>query len=181
MKKIVVLAICLSSVVLMCGCSSATSSSSSQSTSMPSASAQVVNPIAEYASADELEQAVGIYLAVPSDATDVVYSSIDSSIAQVSFMLDGVDVSYRAEFTSAYEDISGMYYTWTNSEEFVDRYGCTNYMRYNVDEAAAIGLYYDVNGASYSVSMTGSSLSHDDIMSVYQKISDADAASDRTM
>ena len=67
---------------------------------------QISDPYAEINSAKEFEK-LGIYINIPEDAEDIVYSIIDGNIADMSFSLEGHSFNLRASKQS--EDFSGLF------------------------------------------------------------------------
>lgn len=112
---------------------------------------QIPNPIHE-CTAEELTEKTGITLNVPVTAVDAAYSYIDGDtpLAQVSFVYQGQEYTYRGQKTQTVQDISGMNYQWTkttNDSEDVP-YTC-----YFTDGGQGIALWH-TDGVSYSLGMT---------------------------
>lgn len=79
-------------------------------------SAYMGNPWTE-SDAQGVFDATGISIEAPADATDVYYNYMEQDkMAQVQYTLDGAEWTYRAQPTASLEDISGAYFTWTNTE-----------------------------------------------------------------
>lgn len=78
------------------------------------------NPVHE-TDAEGLFEATGIHLNAPEKAEDLRWSWIDSSeappLAQLDFSLDGAQFCLRAKQSQIREDISGLYYDWTEYGE----------------------------------------------------------------
>lgn len=130
MKKQLTILLCLCLIAaLLCACGSKTAENTEKNDPTPAAPAapaekteapstdptpaKLPNPITEYASLDEINEAVGGHLCHPPvmgvmDETFSVIQSSESSIAQYCFSVGGTRYTYRFSPDTA-EDISGIY------------------------------------------------------------------------
>ncbi|MBR0207785.1 MAG: hypothetical protein IJQ43_02665 [Oscillospiraceae bacterium] len=78
--------------------------------------AALPNPVRE-SSMEELSALFGVELRAPEDASDVVYSLIETEpqVAQMNFTRGGISCSCRISSGDALRDISGLYYDWETS------------------------------------------------------------------
>lgn len=98
----------------------AESSEKSKSVSVSSESMDgknVVNPIQEVQSAGDLAD-IGGHMEAPKGAENVKYSIIDSTIAQVSFTLDGTEFAYRGG--APMDNMAGIYSEMMDGEEILE-------------------------------------------------------------
>lgn len=117
------------------------------------ASAGIPNPMHE-SSAKEILNTLGISLHIPDKAEDVSYFIIDNGsgakMAQAVFKLENMRYTYRVQSTSAFADISGAYFEWTETQPIEVSY-CSGEVRYILGEQG-ICLWYDiVPGLMYSL------------------------------
>ena len=114
----------------------------------------VVNPMTE-ATEQDIMEALGVSFDIPDRAGDIRYFIIDSgdtSMAQADFTLDGSEITYRIQPSSAFSDISGVYEDWTNTESIEVSY-CTG-EAYGNDNQEGLCLWYDAApGLMYSLYM----------------------------
>lgn len=102
----------------------------------------------------------------------VDYESIESyviadSLLERRFTLDNVDFTARIEKADSYEDISGMYYDWTVTDEVSINSSCKGTCARYIgdDETVDLVTWYDVkNGANYSICAVAKDLDGFDIM-----------------
>jgi hypothetical protein len=76
------------------------------------------NPVRE-SSPQEILDTLGVSFAIPDRALDARYFIIDAdggALAQAIFTLDGAEITYRIRPGDKFEDISGVYETWTSTE-----------------------------------------------------------------
>lgn len=104
MKKILAVLLCLSFISLIfsaCGKADTPDNGSS---------ANMVNPVEEYSSLDEINKAAGTKLVSPDDGSLSAesFSVISNSISQYKFTLGGCEYCFRASAESD-DDISGIY------------------------------------------------------------------------
>ena len=73
------------------------------------------NPIKE-SSAEEIKQTLGFQFSVPDDSSNVQYSIIGGTLAQMDFVWKESKCTARIKKSSSVEteDISGFYYNWSN-------------------------------------------------------------------
>ena len=127
-------------------------------------------------------EATGFSIKAPEDATDVYYSFCeDENMAQVIYLKDGADWTYRIKATSEAEDISGMYYEWVFTDEGMVSGKKAVYMGYSdatedseyiddVNYVQVVNWYDDVAGVSYSLSACGNDLNGMDIQVYAEQI-----------
>ena len=124
----------------------------------PSAGAmQMANPWKE-TSAEEMVQTIGLSFRVPEGAANVVYRMLESEqLAEVQFELNGAKCAARIKPAAVYEDISGMYYEWSETAPCEILWCSGERMQTTVDERSiSLCLWYDVvPGLMYSVSAEG--------------------------
>lgn len=139
----------------------------------------VVNPWTE-SDEDGVREATGYSIKAPEDATEVCYSyCADDKMAQVTYVKDGTDWTYRIKATSALEDISGMYYDWIASDEGTVSGKKAVYLAYSdaeedseyIDNMYCVQVvnWYDA-GLTYSLSACGYDLNGMDIQVYAEQI-----------
>ena len=94
----------------------------------------IANPWTD-ASKEEIETVIGAQVMLPEGAENVSYRILAAEgIADVSYDLDGEHISHRMKKTDAFEDISGLYYTWQTTED-TEYEGCpAQISRFESDE-----------------------------------------------
>ena len=124
----------------------------------------IANPLVE-STADEVAQKLGFALAVPEGAENVQYFILSGDTEELRFTLDGLDYTARLKATDGFEDISGMYYEWTQTLDDELKGRPCKQMRYSGDEGDIdVCLWYDVvPGLMYSITTSDSSLDGFDI------------------
>ena len=156
---VLVLLIVVTAVSLFAGCGKS-DKSVSNATSEDNNMVGLANPWREI-NPEDMSKEIGFTLVVPEGATDVVCSIMDSEgLGQLSFKLDNQEYTARIKSVSSFEDISGMYYDWTNEEDIKINWCEGKEYRYiGENEQAALCMWCDiVPGVMYSVSATGSDL-----------------------
>ena len=78
---------------------------------------QIPNPVVGVDGASDFE-ALGVAIDAPRGASDAAYSIIGGELAQITFTLDGVEYTYRAQKTDG--DISGLYVEFEDEAVQVD-------------------------------------------------------------
>lgn len=113
MKRIVSVALAVLLALLVCGCGKAEEPAASEPADVGVGLANPVKIVTP-----EEQAAAGLTLNAPEGAENVVYKLIEDLI-ETDFTLDGVEYFYRAIPAAGPEcsDISGLYYTWTTTEE----------------------------------------------------------------
>ena len=163
MKKLTTLFLAL--LMLVCTLTACGKSSTEEPSST------VANPMVE-SDADSVQQTLGFALAVPEGAENVQYFIISDETEELHFTLHGLDYVARLKATAEFEDISGMYYEWTHTQE--DNIGSCLYkfMRYCGDEGdVELCLWYDAApGLMYSLSTSDSSLDGFDITAIARQV-----------
>ena len=163
MKKLMTLSLAL--LMLVC---TLTACGESKTEETPST---IPNPMVE-SDAEGVKQALGFELAVPEGAENVHYFIISDEMEELHFTLDGLDYVARLKASAEFEDISGMYYEWTDTQE--DNIGSCLYkfMRYCGDEGdVELCLWYDAApGLMYSLSTSDSSLDGFDITAIARQV-----------
>lgn len=111
--------------------------------------------------------ATGFDLNVPDEAENVVYSYMEADkMAQVSYVMNNHDWTYRVQQTDGLQDISGMYYEWVAEEDTnvadceaeIKAYVENNGDPDNLDDMFSVQVlnWYDATeGATHSVSISG--------------------------
>lgn len=124
----------------------------------------VVNPLVETDAAG-VEQTLGFALRVPDNAENVKYFILADDTEELRFTADGLDYTARLKATDGFEDISGMYYEWTQTLDDELKGRECKQMRYCGDEGDIdVCLWYDVvPGLMYSITTSDSSLDGFDI------------------
>ena len=155
-------------VVMLVGCSKK-EADSGQTTSTDAASAisvaetastvDIANPWREVSAKDELETILDTAINIPVEAENVVYQLMDSDgLCEVRFDYKGRDCTYRIKKADQEEDISGMYYAWSEIET-VDFYGCEATYRKCAEDGEDLELgswHNEEHGLMYSLSAAGS-------------------------
>lgn len=131
----------------------------------------VVNPVSEVTEQELLDQ-LGISFAIPEDATDVVFSIIGGSLAQVVFTLDGDVYTCRMEATDELSEITGMYFDWAKTEEIVLDNAAEAVLRLNDGEQGEVIWYNVVYGMTAAVIMEEGATA-DKLMAVAEPIAAA--------
>ncbi len=126
--------------------------------------------------------ATGFDLSVPEGAENVAYSYMqEESLAQVSYVLDGNEWTYRVRPTEHLEDLSGMCYEWDIEEDgTVGDMEAKIYAYSEADEDSefiddvfsvhVVNWYDDVEKATHSLSVSGKNLDGLDIQAVAEKM-----------
>ena len=132
----------------------------------------VANPWSQ-TTAQGLMDALGLQLGLPDGATNVSWQMMEEAqMGQVQFTWQGMDYTARIAPTEAFEDISGLYYTWEAEDEYeVGR--CKGVVRraHDGDNTVDVCLWYDdLTGLMYSVSAAAADLDGFDITAVAQKL-----------
>lgn len=114
-KKIVCLLMCaMATMMVACGSNNAASGTNA---SEGSGTVGMTNPWVETDKNDLLE-ATGCNMVAPANATNIVYSYLDSTkMAQMTYDMDGASWTYRMIKAGELTDLSGMYYSWNFQEE----------------------------------------------------------------
>lgn len=131
----------------------------------------VINPLVK-SDADGVAQKLGFALGVPDGAENAEYFILAGDTEELRFTLDGLVYTARLKATAGFEDISGMYYTWTNTlDDTIGGCKC-KLMRYSGDEGDIdVCLWYDAApGLMYSLTVWGSSLDGFDLSAVARQV-----------
>ncbi len=133
--------------------------------------ANMINPLVK-SDADEVELKLGFYLAVPEGAENVEYYILSGDTEELRFKLDGLHYTARMKSAVEFEDISGMYYSWSHT--FDDKIGWCDckLMRHNGEKGDIdVCLWYDVvPGLMYSLTTSDTSLDGFDITAIARRI-----------
>lgn len=166
-SKLLLSAIMVITICLSVGCSTKTSDNAN--------AAGMANPWTNSTS-EEILQTIGVDMPTPQGAIDVDYQKNDSiGLAQMSFKLSeypDIDFNYRIQTTSAFEDISGMYYEW-NLEETAKIGWCEGkiYRAISDDQTVDLLLWYDVvPGIMYSLSASAPDLDGFDLQAIAEML-----------
>lgn len=166
MKKLIAaLAVCLIVVCLFTACAAKDDSADAPQTEQTDApESSVQNPLVE-TDADGIMQQLGLALGVPEGAENVQYFILSGDTEEMHFTLNGLDYVARLKPTVSFEDISGMYYEWTNTLDDELKGRECKLMRYcGEDGDVDLCLWYDIApGLMYSLTTADSSLDGFDI------------------
>ncbi|MDO4488908.1 MAG: hypothetical protein Q4B67_07485 [Eubacteriales bacterium] len=114
----------------------------------------MANPMVE-TDANGLMETLGLSFNVPEGAEDVSYFILNDKIAEVQFRIPEQEMHVTARTMSAneFEDISGMYYNWTDESDGKVFYNDAKIKHYHDDKKdIQVCLWYDVApGLMYSV------------------------------
>ncbi len=127
----------------------------------------VPNPLVE-TDADGVIQQLGFALKVPDGAENVQYFILSGDTEELRFTLNGLDYTARLKPTVSFEDISGMYYEWTDTMDDELKGRECKLMRYcGSDGDIDLCMWYDaVPGLMYSITTSDSSLDGFDITAI---------------
>lgn len=154
MKKLLALVLALAMIFALCACGSkqnATVNVDKESEGKVTVGAGIANPM-HAATQESILADLGITFQVPAGAEDVKFYTIDTEpkTAQMSFVFDGDEYTYRIAPASEFTDISGMYFDWEETEETQISY-CDAKVCWN-DWKEGVILWYDaVPGLMYSL------------------------------
>ena len=124
-------------------------------------------------------EATGFDMKAPEGATDVAYSYIpDNKLAQMQYVLDDINWTYRMEPSDELMDISGMYYGWTEDDGDKGTVSGREAVYYGYlapedsdEESAQLVNWYDaVTGVTYSLSAVAKDLNGMDIQAYAEKL-----------
>ena len=139
---------------------------------MAMAEAGLANPWTQ-TTAQGLMDALGLQLGLPDGATNVTWQMTEApQMGQVQFSWEGEDYTARVAPTDAFEDISGMYYSWA-AEDACEIGRCKGVCRraFDGDNTVDVCLWYDeLTGLMYSVSVVGGDLDGFDITAAAQTL-----------
>lgn len=94
-------------------------------------STELPNPMTERASVEEIQTALGFtFTALPANTTDLKYFTIDSTIAQADFTLDGVNYTVRKAKATT-DNIAGVYTQFGSSQTLANSAGNDVLYQYN--------------------------------------------------
>lgn len=117
-----------------------------------------------------VQEATGFELTAPEGAADVAYSyRSDSGTAQLCYVLDGTDWTYRMQMADEATDLSDLTYSWTAQEEGTVSGRSATYYSYQAPEdgtdkdVQAVTWYDVVPGVAYSLAAVGEDLDGMDI------------------
>ena len=150
MKKFFAVVMACAAVLSLCACAGKNGGSSDSVQEQ-----QTVNPMTG-TTREALEADTGIDLGPLGGVDNVSFYRIDTQdkvIANAQFECDGVSYDYRAAAAAGPEDISGMYYTWTQeTAAAVGDSGVEGSVRLSDEGAGVISWYDAVPGIMYSLS-----------------------------
>lgn len=145
------LALFLISLLLMLSSCGSSTPSAQEEQQESSGIARVANPIEEFKTAEEINERLGINLALPESLLVTHYMIIDNSLGSITFSQDNRVYTYRGMATSTEEDISGLYYDFTSREtEDIEGQACV--LEYNDGGPGLCRWYDEAAGVTYSVS-----------------------------
>lgn len=155
-----------------CGKAQADQAPADQADGESGSGMMMVNPMQEVTDEDVIRE-YSYGLTLPEGVDQAETWLISGELLERRFQTDGVEYTARVQKTAAYEDISGMYYEWTVSQEEPYNNGCVgDSMRY-IGEEGYIDLYtwYDPStGASYSLSAEAQDLEGFDLFAIVQQV-----------
>lgn len=120
-------------------------------------------------------EATGFDINPPEGATDVYYSFIEESkLAQMTYVLDELEFTYRIKASSELEDISGMHYEWDSIADGAIYTNEAEYFMYSPsdteeeatdsdNEVAVLNWFDSASGITYSLSVIGDDLNETNI------------------
>ena len=111
------------------------------------------NPLIE-SSVSGILETVGVSMPAPEFANSASWFVIntDPAVGELRFSVNGLNYTYRITPATAFSDISGMYYTWTGSENVQVGYN-TAVVSYIENEQGIIQWFDVVPGLMYSLSV----------------------------
>lgn len=115
------------------------------------------------ATPDDFLQLVGVRFGLPEDAQDVSYRLlIDESLCEMHFTWQDIAFTARLRPVMDWEDISGMYYTFTQTPVQVNRCEGNLLRAQDGENDVLLCLWYDLApGLMYSLSAVAPALSDD--------------------
>lgn len=117
MKKILVITVAVVLIFVFAACRQDVSPAAEPAQTETQDQAELPNPVVEVDGSADFEP-LGFTISAPEGATDVTYSIIAGSLAQIEFTLDGRSYTYRA--AKSEDDISGVYATFDEAEQSID-------------------------------------------------------------
>lgn len=160
MKKLIMILCVVFCLVLMTGCKT------------KEQKAGLGNPWVETKS-DGLITELGLDMDLPEGAEDAVYRvNKTEGLGEIKFKLNGMDFTARIKATPAFEDISGLYYTWEQEEPCKISWCEGKILRAKDGENTVDAcLWCDiVPGISYSLSTIAPDLDGFDITAIAEEI-----------
>lgn len=165
MKKITILLIVLSLFAILCSaCGQAPQAE--DNTGLP-------NPLKE-TDAEGIMQTLGLGFGVPEGAGEVSYYIINDETAEMRFTVDTARFTARIKPSAEFEDISGMYYDWTATDDTRKVQHCNaqnmSYLSETEDDVM-VTLWYDTApGLMYSLSAVDNDLNGLDLQVLANQI-----------
>lgn len=191
MKKELALVMAMMAIgtTMLAGCGSSTetakqSSASASTSAAASASAaassktttkektELANPWTE-SDQQGVASATGIDMTAPEGATSVAYSYMsDGGMAQMTYVLDEMKWTYRAQMANELTDISGMTYSWSGQEDgTVSGKDAVYYVYNGTEEDVQVVNWYDaITGATYSLSVSAKDLDGVDLQAYAEQL-----------
>ncbi len=180
------------SMTAMTGCSktadntateaeSTAESTTEESTEESSEAEEVIGMPNPWTESDEqgVFEATGFELKAPEGATEVNYSYLqESNMAQMIYVLDGINWTYRMEPADELTDISGMYYDWTDEDKTEGTVSGREAVYYGYlapdgsdeEDVQLVNWYDAVTGVTYSLSAKAEDLDGMDIQAYAEAI-----------
>ena len=161
MKKIT-MTLCILALItgLGTGCGQTSADNISPAESIP-------NPVHE-TDEDGIRQAIGVSFGMPEGVENVKYYMIDDEIAEMRFEKGGTEFTARIKPSAEFEDISGMYYEWTATDDSGKvKYCDAREMSYisETEDDVMVALWYDAApGLMYSLSAVSADLNGLDLL-----------------
>lgn len=188
MKKELALALAMMTIgtTMLAGCGTSaadTAKSSSASTSAAASAAassktttkektEIANPWTE-SDQQGVASATGIEMTAPEGASSVAYSYMsDGGMAQMTYELDEMKWTYRAQMANELTDISGMAYSWSGQEDgTVSGKDAVYYVYDGSEEDVQVVNWYDaITGVDYSLSVTAKDLDGMDLQAYAEQL-----------
>ncbi len=177
-KKIIsILALMTVGMMIFAGCSSSeVKEDQSSEAAAATEQEQLANPWTQSDEQGVLE-ATGFDIAAPEGASDVSYSYMaEGKMAQMTYVLDEINWTYRIQLADALSDISGMAYEWTGKEEGTVSDREAMYYAYSAPEDGTendiqvVNWYDAVTGVAYSLSASAKDLDGMDIQAYAESL-----------
>ncbi len=134
-----------------------------------SPSAGLPNPLVEKTE-EEIKEEFGFTFGKLKNEKDVKFYVIDGKMVEKIFKLDNTEITLRVTPAIEFEDISGMYYTWTEEDGKVKNRDAKIMGAKDENGSAQVCLWYDAApGLMYSASATAKDLDGFDIQAIAER------------
>ena len=150
MKKIISIVLCLSLTMFLFACNKKEKGNTETDTSVTEGVANPMVPSTE----EEIKTVTGADFNLSSKFQSPNFFLINNKIGQVGFKYKDLNFTFRTEKSDKSDDISGMYYEWTESKTVtIDNCKGELHIYSGKDEFAASVIWYDSeNGVMYTLS-----------------------------